>query len=74
MSNTVGSTSTHRERQRQHSVSNGFSELRKVIPTHPPDKKLSKREILQTASNYIRFLGNLLENCDTKDQSNKETL
>uniref|UniRef100_A0A3B4AMU6 BHLH domain-containing protein n=1 Tax=Periophthalmus magnuspinnatus TaxID=409849 RepID=A0A3B4AMU6_9GOBI len=37
-----------RERWRQQNVNGAFAELRKLIPTHPPDKKLSKNEILST--------------------------
>lgn len=36
-----------RERWRQQNVSGAFAELRKLVPTHPPDKKLSKNEILR---------------------------
>lgn len=35
-------------------------ELRKLVPTHPPDKKLSKNEILRLAMRYIRLLTNVL--------------
>lgn len=38
-----------RERWRQQNVSGAFAELRKLVPTHPPDKKLSKNEILRMA-------------------------
>lgn len=38
-----------RERWRQQNVSGAFAELRKLVPTHPPDKKLSKNEILRNA-------------------------
>ncbi|XP_049619408.1 T-cell acute lymphocytic leukemia protein 2 [Syngnathus scovelli] len=50
-----------RERWRQHNVNSAFSELRKLIPTHPPEKKLSKNEILRLAMRYIDFLTRLLE-------------
>ncbi|XP_068607108.1 T-cell acute lymphocytic leukemia protein 1 homolog [Brachionichthys hirsutus] len=53
-----------RERWRQQNVNGAFSELRRLIPTHPPDKKLSKNEILRLAVKYINFLVTLL-----KDQS-----
>ncbi len=53
-----------RERWRQQNVNGAFSELRKLIPTHPPDKKLSKNEILRLTMKYISFLVQLL-----KDQS-----
>ncbi|TSK62628.1 Protein lyl-1 [Bagarius yarrelli] len=54
-----------RERWRQQNVNGAFSELRKLIPTHPPDKKLSKNEILRLAMKYINFLVKLLN-----DQTN----
>lgn len=54
-----------RERWRQQNVNGAFSDLRKLIPTHPPDKKLSKNEILRLAMKYINFLVKLL-----KDQAN----
>ncbi|KZC11191.1 PREDICTED: uncharacterized protein LOC107189279 [Dufourea novaeangliae] len=38
-----------------------FAELRKLVPTHPPDKKLSKNEILRLAIRYIRLLSNVLD-------------
>jgi len=41
-----------RERWRQQNVNGAFAELRKLIPTHPPDKKLSKNEILRLAIRY----------------------
>ncbi|XP_035025782.2 T-cell acute lymphocytic leukemia protein 1 homolog isoform X1 [Hippoglossus stenolepis] len=53
-----------RERWRQQNVNGAFAELRKLIPTHPPDKKLSKNEILRLAMKYISFLSNLLEDQD----------
>ncbi|KAK2845912.1 hypothetical protein Q7C36_010766 [Tachysurus vachellii] len=54
--------SNTRERWRQQSVNTAFAELRKLIPTHPPEKKLSKNEILRLAMRYISFLLTLLEN------------
>lgn len=56
-----------RERWRQQNVNGAFSELRKLIPTHPPDRKLSKNEILRLAMKYIEFLEQLLN-----DQSQPE--
>lgn len=50
-----------RERFRQQNVSSAFSELRKIVPVHPIDKKLSKNEILRAAIKYIRLLTNVLE-------------
>ncbi|XP_029285970.1 T-cell acute lymphocytic leukemia protein 1 homolog [Cottoperca gobio] len=45
-----------RERCRQQNVNGAFTELRRLIPTHPPDRKLSKNEILRLALRYITFL------------------
>lgn len=53
-----------RERWRQQNVNGAFAELRKLIPTHPPDKKLSKNEILRLAMKYINFLAKLLDDQD----------
>lgn len=49
-------------------MNGAFSELRKLIPTHPPDKKLSKNEILRLAVKYIDFLVTLL-NDQAQDKS-----
>ncbi|XP_078723976.1 T-cell acute lymphocytic leukemia protein 1 [Lampetra fluviatilis] len=57
-----------RERWRQQNVNGAFADLRKLIPTHPPDKKLSKNEILRLAMRYITFLDRLL-----RDQSAGQT-
>lgn len=53
-----------RERWRQQNVNGAFADLRKLIPTHPPDKKLSKNEILRLAMKYINFLAKLLNDQD----------
>ncbi|XP_062869243.1 T-cell acute lymphocytic leukemia protein 1 homolog [Trichomycterus rosablanca] len=53
-----------RERWRQQNVNGAFAELRQLIPTHPPDKKLSKNEILRLAMKYINFLAKLLNDQD----------
>ena len=45
-----------RERWRQQNVSGAFAELRKLVPTHPPDKKLSKNEILRMAIRYVSII------------------
>ncbi|XP_029440941.1 protein lyl-1-like isoform X2 [Rhinatrema bivittatum] len=50
-----------RERWRQQNVNGAFADLRRLIPTHPPDKKLSKNDILRLAMRYITFLARLLE-------------
>ncbi|NWY01638.1 TAL2 protein, partial [Nothoprocta ornata] len=49
-----------RERWRQQNVNSAFAKLRKLIPTHPPDKKLSKNETLRLAMRYINFLVQVL--------------
>ncbi|XP_071072640.1 T-cell acute lymphocytic leukemia protein 2 [Dasypus novemcinctus] len=49
-----------RERWRQQNVNSAFARLRKLIPTHPPDKKLSKNETLRLAMKYINFLVKVL--------------
>ncbi|XP_063074841.1 T-cell acute lymphocytic leukemia protein 1 homolog isoform X2 [Engraulis encrasicolus] len=54
-----------RERWRQQNVNGAFAELRKLLPTHPPDKKLSKNEILRLAMKYITFLTKLLSDQDS---------
>uniref|UniRef100_A0A182QGD5 BHLH domain-containing protein n=1 Tax=Anopheles farauti TaxID=69004 RepID=A0A182QGD5_9DIPT len=61
-----------RERWRQQNVSGAFAELRKLVPTHPPDKKLSKNEILRMAIRYIRLLSNVLE-WQKKQEANDRT-
>ncbi|XP_049900088.1 T-cell acute lymphocytic leukemia protein 1 homolog isoform X1 [Epinephelus moara] len=61
-----------RERWRQQNVNGAFSELRKLIPTHPPDKKLSKNEILRLAVKYINFLVTLL-NDQAQDKNRDST-
>ncbi|KAG8436945.1 hypothetical protein GDO86_007867 [Hymenochirus boettgeri] len=58
-----------RERWRQQNVNGAFAELRKLIPTHPPDKKLSKNEILRLAMKYINFLAKLLD--DQEEEGNQ---
>ena len=55
---------TKRERWRQQNVNMAFSELRKLLPTYPPDKKLSKVDILRSSIRYIRFLDNVLQKMD----------
>uniref|UniRef100_A0A8C9XTJ0 BHLH domain-containing protein n=1 Tax=Sander lucioperca TaxID=283035 RepID=A0A8C9XTJ0_SANLU len=53
-----------RERWRQQNVNGAFTELRSLIPTHPPDRKLSKNEILRLALRYISFLDQVLTDQD----------
>ncbi|KAG8194727.1 hypothetical protein JTE90_026376 [Oedothorax gibbosus] len=50
-----------RERWRQQNVNGAYADLRRLVPTHPPDKKLSKNEILRLAIRYIRLLSSVLE-------------
>ncbi|CAL1300355.1 unnamed protein product [Larinioides sclopetarius] len=50
-----------RERWRQQNVNGAFADLRRLVPTHPPDKKLSKNEILRLAIRYIKLLTSILE-------------
>ncbi len=38
-----------------------FLELRRLVPTYPPDRKLSKNEILRLAIRYIRLLSSIVE-------------
>ena len=53
--------SNHRERFRQQNVSGAFGELRRLLPTHPVDKKLSKSEILKLSIKYIKLLQGVLK-------------
>ncbi|XP_013882375.1 T-cell acute lymphocytic leukemia protein 2 [Austrofundulus limnaeus] len=55
-----------RERCRQQNVNGAFAELRYLIPTHPPDRKLSKNQILRLALRYIGFLDRLLTDQDPR--------
>ncbi|XP_070817803.1 T-cell acute lymphocytic leukemia protein 1 homolog [Chaetodon trifascialis] len=57
-------SSNSRERWRQQKVNGAFAELRRLIPTHPPDRKLSKNEILRLALRYISFLDRLVMDQD----------
>ncbi|XP_071328985.1 T-cell acute lymphocytic leukemia protein 1 homolog [Trachinotus anak] len=56
----------NRERWRQQNVNGAFAELRRLIPTHPPDRKLSKNEILRLSLKYINFLDRLLTDQDLR--------
>lgn len=60
-----------RERWRQQNVNVAFAELRQLLPTYPPEKKLSKVEILRNAIKYIKFLRNVLENMEATDGKNE---
>ncbi|XP_076015350.1 helix-loop-helix protein 15-like [Genypterus blacodes] len=50
-----------RERVRVVAFNVAFTELRKLLPTLPPDKRLSKIEILQLAICYISYLNHVLD-------------
>jgi len=50
-----------RDRIRVEAFNVAFAELRKLLPTLPPDKKLSKIEILRLAICYISYLHHVLE-------------
>lgn len=50
-----------RERVRVEAFNVAFAELRKLLPTLPPDKKLSKIEILRLAICYIAYLNHVLD-------------
>ncbi|XP_032060143.1 helix-loop-helix protein 1 [Aythya fuligula] len=50
-----------RERIRVEAFNMAFAELRKLLPTLPPDKKLSKIEILRLAICYISYLNHVLD-------------
>ena len=64
---TTRKTSTVRERTRTHNVNDGFLTLRNLIPTDPPDRKLSKIETLRLANSYILHLSSLLINTTLPD-------
>lgn len=53
--------SVSREKRRQERVSHAFAALRKLVPTHPTDRKLSKNEILRLAIRYIKLLSSVVE-------------
>lgn len=50
-----------RERIRVVAFNLAFAELRKLLPTLPPDKRLSKIEILRLAICYISYLNHVLD-------------
>ncbi|XP_026330865.1 helix-loop-helix protein 1 [Hyposmocoma kahamanoa] len=50
-----------RERIRVEAFNAAFAALRRLLPTLPPDKKLSKIEILRLAICYIAYLNHVLE-------------
>ncbi len=50
-----------RERIRVEAFNMAFAQLRHLLPTLPPDKKLSKIEILKLAICYIGYLNHVLD-------------
>ncbi|XP_030199878.1 helix-loop-helix protein 2 [Gadus morhua] len=50
-----------RERVRVEAFNGAFGDLRDLLPILPPDKKLSKIEILRLAMCYISYLSHVLE-------------
>nr|XP_027201404.1 helix-loop-helix protein 1-like [Dermatophagoides pteronyssinus] len=50
-----------RERIRVEAFNVAFAQLRHLLPTLPPDKKLSKIEILRLAICYIGYLNHVLD-------------
>lgn len=48
-----------RERDRTESVNYAFTLLRSLLPTDPPNRKLSKIEVLRLAASYIQHLDNV---------------
>lgn len=50
-----------RERIRVEAFNAAFAALRRLLPTLPPDKKLSKIEILRLAVCYIAYLNHVLD-------------
>ena len=61
-----------RERERQQSVNSAFNDLRQILPCHPPDKKLSKHEILRQAIKYIKILEEIMNFQCTNDEQNRD--
>ncbi|XP_065271463.1 helix-loop-helix protein 2-like [Emys orbicularis] len=50
-----------RERSRVEAFNMAYGELRQLLPTLPPDKKLSKIEVLRLAICYISYLNHVLD-------------
>ena len=62
-----------RERMRVEAFNSAFGTLRQLLPTLPPDKKLSKIEILRLAICYIKYLDGMLKP-DEDNNSGKSLL
>lgn len=63
---------SNREKWRQQNVNRAFVNLRRLVPTYPPDKRLSKNEILRMAIKYIRLLESILEYDKQESSDNLE--
>ncbi|XP_067410783.1 helix-loop-helix protein 2-like [Emydura macquarii macquarii] len=50
-----------RERSRVEAFNMAYGELRQLLPTLPPNKKLSKIEVLRLAICYISYLNHVLD-------------
>lgn len=61
-----------RERWRQQNVNTAFADLRKLVPTYPHDKKLSKNEILRLAIRYINLLNQVLKYQEQEHQHDQD--
>ncbi|XP_014662065.1 PREDICTED: helix-loop-helix protein 2-like [Priapulus caudatus] len=61
-----------RERWRQQNVNTAFADLRKLVPTYPHDKKLSKNEILRLAIRYINLLNQVLKYQEQQQQQQQQ--
>lgn len=64
---TSNKSSFSREKRRQEKVTHAFAALRKLVPTHPTDRKLSKNEILRLAIRYINLLSSVVEYQENND-------
>lgn len=59
---------SNREKWRQQNVNRAFVNLRRLVPTYPHDKRLSKNEILRMAIKYIRLLESILDHSTATEQ------
>ncbi|XP_063673734.1 T-cell acute lymphocytic leukemia protein 1-like [Bolinopsis microptera] len=53
--------SNARKRLRQHIVNEAFLKLRDMVPARRPEKKMSKLQILKSATRYINYLTQVLQ-------------
>lgn len=66
------SSINNREKWRQHNVNRAFVNLRRLVPTYPPEKRLSKNEILRMAIKYIKLLESILHYQDSVQNGPKQ--